>query len=143
MVNDDGTPTPLYYDAKTASMEMHAISDVYMQYKNLGAFNVNADKAKYLELEKPYSFDFIKSVDTQSPVLVGCFDKKSGGGKAFTLVNMENIFTDKSAKVSFEVAKPSTLTAYFKGVPTVLTPDANGTYTVELENGQGVFITAQ
>ena len=39
-------------------------------------------------LEKPYTgFDTIKEIESDTPLLVGCFEKEEGTGHAFTIVN--------------------------------------------------------
>ena len=73
---------------------------------------------------------------------MGCFEKKDGKVKAFTILNTANIYNIAGANVTFKLSEPKNVTAYIFGGTSVLTPDANGTYTLSLENGQGVFITA-
>jgi len=142
MVKKDGTPTPTYYAAQKVNNELNAISDTYVQYKNLGAFNVNCTSSTpYLAFDNQYKSDLITSIDSNRPILVGCFEKKEGEGKAFTVVNMANIYSVAKANVTFKLSQAQTVTAYIFGEPTILAPDANGNYTLSLENGQGVFIT--
>jgi hypothetical protein len=49
---------------------------------------------------------------------------------------------EQVATVTFKAADPSAiLTAYVKGIPSVLTPDENGVYTVEVIDADAVFVT--
>ena len=49
IVHRDGTPSQIYYYTKESISEVKRLNDVYMQYKNIGAFNVNCtDKTPYL-----------------------------------------------------------------------------------------------
>ena len=151
IVDLDGNPTPLYYDVQYTIKEIRKLEKVYLKYKNIGAFNVNYsdELCRYLKMTNPVSFPAIKSIEgctpwdePFSPLLVGCFEAKEGNGKAFTIVNMRELITFYMAKAKFTLDEQYTkVVAYYKGEPTELVPDENGVYTVELECGEGVFVT--
>ncbi|MBE6688745.1 MAG: S-layer homology domain-containing protein [Ruminococcaceae bacterium] len=143
MVNRDGTPTHIYYAAQPTIMEVKKLSDVYCQYKNLGAFNLNCtEKTPYLEMSGAIEFPAI-NVQSTSPLLVGCFEKKDGtNGKAFTVVNMNDPTWNKTADFTFTLNGYTTATAYVKGEPVALTA-TDGVFSMTLENGQGVFVTIE
>ena len=138
--------TPAYYDCQVVMQEINAISDVYMQYKNLGAYTLNTT-LPYQKMSNQYTdFATIKEVKTDAPVLIGCFDKKEGDGKAFTIVNLTDFQGNEGlviSTVSFALDDMSkTVTSYYHGTPTVLTAQ-NGMYTIDLEVGDGVFVTVE
>jgi hypothetical protein len=140
IIYPDGTLTDIYYAAKKANTEVKRISDIYIRYNNIGAFNVNCtDKTPYLKMTNPVSFPAV-NVTSKDPLLVGCFEAKEGSGKAITIVNMNEPLEKKGATASFTLNGYTSATAYIKGEPTVLTAN-NGVFTVSLESGEGVFIT--
>jgi len=134
---------PLYDDCAKVMWEMRNLSDVYVQYKNLGAFTINCTSATpWLKMSGEYeNFGIISETVSDEPLLIGCFEKKEGTGYAFTVVNMTDIVEFKPATLKFKIAQPLTVTLYDEAVPTTLTADANGYYTISLETTDGVFVT--
>ena len=131
----------LYFGIKRIAEEFKRMSDVYVSYKNLGAFNVNStpETTPYLEMNNPYkNFKTISEIKTESPVLVGCFEKKEGNGHAFTLVNMHDFAKPATATVKVKIA--GEVNAYYDGTPTKLT-SSDGWYEFKLLQGDGVFVT--
>ncbi|MBQ9922864.1 MAG: S-layer homology domain-containing protein [Clostridia bacterium] len=138
-------PTQAYFDCQPVMWEMRKISDVFVQYKNLGAFTVHSEKAPYLRMSGEYKdFAPIASVECNDPLLVGCFEKEDGSGAhAFTLVNMNEFSSGKETVVKVKLNDASkTVTSYYRGEPVTVTP-VDGYYTFELENGDGVFVTIE
>ena len=126
---------------------MRAISDVFVSYKNLGAFTLNCtDATPYLKMSGEYKdFKTLAEIKCDSPLLVGCFEAKEGNGKAFTITNMTEIKAKKAADiaVSFKLDDMSkTVTSYYRGEPQTLTAK-DGYYTINLECGDGVLITTK
>ncbi|MBE6689450.1 MAG: S-layer homology domain-containing protein [Ruminococcaceae bacterium] len=134
---------PLYDDCATVMWELRKLSDTYIQYKNLGAFTLNCTSATpWLKMSGEYeNFGILSETVSDEPLLIGCFEKKEGTGYAFTVVNMTDIKEQKPATLKFKTAQPLTVTLYDEAVPTVLTADANGYYTISLETTDGVFVT--
>jgi hypothetical protein len=86
------------------------------------------------------------TVKKNDAVLIGSFEKNVGDGEAFMLVGCNNyLFPENKevkATVTFRTADPTALvTAYVKGIPQVLIPDADGVYTVVIERADAVFVT--
>ncbi len=136
--------TGMYYeDCKTVMWELRRLSDTFIQYKNLGAFTVNyTDKTPYLYMSNEYKdFTVLSEVNSPNPLLVGCFEKKEGEGYAFTIVNMIEVANNRSATAEFKLDGDYTVTVYSDEDPTVITPNADGYYTINLDCGQGVFVT--
>ena len=121
----DRTKKSVWTYTRTVNMELSAISDAYMQYKNLGAYTYEAgDVPEYTQFENNYEgFDALNIISSNETLLVGCFDKKEGNGKAFTVVNMSEVSLGKIADVEFAVPNAEKVTAYIKGIPTVLRED--------------------
>lgn len=118
------------------------MEDVYLSYKHLGAFNVNySDDVKCLNLENPYTeFDTIREIESDTPLLVGCFEKIEGEGHAFTLVNYSPFKAPKASHVKVKI--DGKVTEYVKGEPRVLKSN-DGYYEFTLEIGQGTFVTVE
>ena len=135
-------PTDIYYAAQKADLEILAISDDYVRFKNVGAFSLNCDKVRYnyAKFDDQYKdFGIIKDIRSDDPVLVGCFEEKDGGGYAFTLVNMYDLKKPTKATVSFSLDGYDTVSAYIGGEKTELKAK-DGVFTVELEAAAGAFI---
>ena len=134
------TPTDAYYDCQTVMWEMRNLSDTYIQYKYLGSFNKNDnDELTYLHMSDPYEdFDVLTDISSNDPLLFGCFEKKQGRGKAFTVVNMNEFALELPATVSFKT-KAKKVTVYRKNEFCEITP-IRGKYTISLECGEGVFV---
>lgn len=137
----DGKRTNAWYDAATVFKEIKLISDAYVQYKNLGAFTVNAtDNEPYLKMSKPVTdFKGLKDIYSfNSPLLVGCFEKEDG--YAFTVVNMSELEDVQRAYVDFKLPDGYRAVSWQRGVRTELTPDKDGKYNLILASGEGVFV---
>ena len=141
--DEEGNTTNNFEACKPVLLELRAISDIFVSYKNLGAFNhnYNAATTPYLKMTGQYeNFDVIEEIVSDDPLLFGCFEKEDGSGKkAFTVVNMYNPRSVKGAEVKLKINAPS-ITSYYGGVANVLTPE-NGYYTIKLNVGEGAFIT--
>lgn len=143
IMNEIGEKTKLYFESAELMHGIKKLSDLYLGYKNLGAFNLNSDpeKTPYLEMNNPYKdFKAISAIECDTPLLVGCFEKKEGEGYAFTLVNMQDFQTPATSNVRFKA--DGKLTIYRDGEPEVLAAE-DGWYKVSLEQGDGVFVTVE
>ncbi|MCL2517080.1 MAG: hypothetical protein FWF15_00825 [Oscillospiraceae bacterium] len=137
-------PKMTYYEFKPVGLEIQAISDVFVKYDNLGAYNVNCDESTpYLRMSGAYKdFATIAEIDTKAPLLVGCFEAKDKKSTAFTIVNMYELGKNKPAYVKIKLAENKKVTAYPYGKPIVVTP-VDGYYQINLAWGQGVFVTVE
>ena len=92
-------------------------------------------------LENPYTgFDTIKEIESDTPLLVGCFEKEEGTGHAFTVVNYSPFKSPKTSHV--RVKLDGKVTQYINGDPCVMHGDS-GYYKFVLPQGQGVFVTVE
>lgn len=130
--------------SRTVNTELNAISDVYMQYKNLGAYTFKTKNSPvYADFDNEYTeFDLITNLTSNETILIGCFEKEFGEGKAFTLVNMSELQDYTIADVEFTIKNAKRVTSYQKGIPTELKAVDNK-YYISLDSGEGVFITVE
>ena len=138
-------PTDIYYAAQKADLEILSMSDDYVRYENVGAFTVNCDKSKYkyAQFDGQYGdFGLISDVRSESPLLFGCFEEKEGDGRAFTVVNMNDLKKPTKATVSFRIEDRDSVTAYVGGRKTQLKA-VDGVFTLELEAAAGAFIMVE
>ena len=143
MVGEDGRPTSVYEAAQKANLEVLALSDEYLKYRNVSAYTVNAKpNLPYMLFDNQLDSLPGLTVDTKQPVLVGCFEAKSGAGYAFTLVNLSPLTKRTASDISFTLADAHKVTVWQGGAPTVIEP-VDGVYTVSLEVAEGVFVTVE
>lgn len=135
---------PNWSAGRTVNMEIAAVSDVFMQYKNIGAFTYKTRRSPdYADFDNEYEdFSTIVDIKSNQTVLIGCFDKIEGEGHAFTLVNMAELGDGKIADVEFELDGANKVTAYIKGLPVELKP-VDGKYFTSLDCGEGIFVTVE
>lgn len=142
LVDARGRRTNSWYDAKTVFQEVRRISDPFVRYTSLGAFTHHAtDTAPYLRMSNPCrDFATIEDIECDAPLLIGCFANKEGPGTAFTVVNMSELEEVKTVQPRLKV-RGKRITAYPKGLPCALQPDARGFVKLTLTSGEGVFVT--
>lgn len=138
IIDSEGERTPRYDMVKELNAHISSFSDVYGEYNSLGAFSVNCRVGSYAWHNDQYTgFNSVISLDTEDSILVGCFEKQ-GGGKAFTLVNLNDLVTGEAASVRVKAGQ--SLTVYQQGEIKTLTADANGYVDITLARGEGVFV---
>ena len=145
ILDENGKPTDLFYESKKMTEGLKKISDLYVSYKNVGAFTLGYDEGKtpYLYLENPYDrerFGVITDIESNTPLLIGCFEKKEGEGKAFTIVNQQDWVEPMDSNIKMKIE--GKVTKYYDGVPTVMTAN-NGVYEFNLAQGDGMFVTVE
>lgn len=143
-IRKDRTKKSVWSYSRTVNNELNAISDVYVQYKNVGAYTFKTEDAPvYADFDNEYQdFDTIQSLTANETILIGCFEKEEGAGTAFTLVNLSELQDYTVAEVEFELKDAGKVTLYQKGIPYELTP-VDGKYYVVLDSGEGVFVTVE
>ncbi|MBR5244379.1 MAG: S-layer homology domain-containing protein [Thermoguttaceae bacterium] len=130
-----------WYEARPVFQELRRLSDEYVKYRNVGAFTHNCtDATPYLKMKNEYkNFETIREIRCEEPLLIGCFERKDGDGTAFTLVNMADWEANRGATVRLKI--DGTATAWTRGVPETVEPDADGFANFYLAPGEGVFVT--
>lgn len=137
-----GVRSPTWYEARRVFREVRKFGDLYCTYRNLGAFTVNCtDKTPYLKMTGEYrDFAAIRKIDSAEPLLVGCFASKKDSSRAFTLVNMTELEDDRAIMVKVAV-EGDRATVWRRGKPETKTADQTGFIAIELDGGEGVFVT--
>jgi len=136
-----GDKTKLFFASKRLCEGLKRLSDLYVSYKNLGAFAVNYDPetTPYLEMANPYTGPTaFSSIESNNPLLVGCFEKKEGSGRAYTIVNMQDFCNPGTAYVKLKAE--GRITVYRDGKPAESAPSGQ-MLTIGLLQGDGVFVT--
>ena len=147
LISRDNEKTERWYGAQAINRALSLISDVYVQYDNLGAFTVNPNGEAFMKFKNQYTdFDAIANVTTYNdrPVLIGAFASDTAEhSRAFTCVDLGDpgLNVTTPTEVTVELTDATTATVYYKDTVTTLTPDENGCITFALYNGDGVFIT--
>ena len=141
MVDTESRKSTAWYEARPVFQELRRLSDEYVKYRNVGAFTHNcSDATPYLKMKNEYkNFETIREIRCDEPLLVGCFERKDGDGTAFTLVNMADWEANRGATVRLKI--DGTATAWTRGVPETVEPDADGFANFYLAPGEGVFVT--
>nr|HQH64322.1 hypothetical protein [Clostridiales bacterium] len=125
---------------QTVNKELRKFADIYGGYSCRGAFLHKAmlaagtDTGYLLPVAKQYK----PGVQSSAPLLIGCFEADGGDGRAFTVVNMYEPGLNLPAKATLDFGAEKAITVYQKGTATVTTADE---ITLDLESGEGVFIT--
>ena len=154
-LDENGNKTERYYNMQACNADLKQLSPVYMRYTIEDYTVLNADiessQFDFLAAEHPLEAFGQKTITDvavaeKHDVLMGFFEKNLGEGEAFMFVNTDgaSVWDNKpiSSTVTFRTVSPkSVVTAYVKGIPTILEPDENNTYTVKVENYDGVFVT--
>ena len=144
LIDRSGKKTETWYAAQKVNKEINALSGVYMQYKNVGAYSHAYNSAvPYLQFTNQYTGKkAIQSIDCGDPLLIGCFEKKSGSGSAYMVVNMTDLKDEESVSPKLRIPGAKKVTAYAGGRSTVLTGSGD-VYTLNLGCGEGAFITVE
>jgi len=164
LVNVLGVKNPLWNTTKKLNNEIHALSDVFMDYDSEGVIAVKSDFSSYGNLSYLTMIDQLDWQNSRSAkrgytsvdgfanfnfgsaefkaVLIGGFGEKNGDGNAVMIVNQSDPYAPVATTVFFETTEPeTTVTAYIQGVPTVLTSNDN-VYSVTIPAGEGVFVVS-
>ena len=145
-VNKAGDKNVTYGYVQNVNAELHALSDVFMRYDNIGVYpcgnlsGAGARMVKQLEAQTARNSErgdsagrnLLAGVEADGALVAGCFKRKNGRGHAVMLVNAQDPW---SAAAAVNVSLKLKGTAYVKGIKTRLGK------SLRLESGEGVFIT--
>jgi len=140
MVDVDGTKTPLYESVKNVNKEIQGFDRIYMNYDNVGVMTLPAENAPanlYTE-NRLAQFKPIKDIVSEQPIVVGCFQDKSGN-QALVLVNYTDPASNQNNKVNIKLDGIRGVSQYDKNGNTI-SKTGGGNYEVTLEPGEGKFI---
>ena len=153
LINWDYSKNQAWYDAKEANEEILRLAPIYTQYKNIGTYTVNCNpkySSAYLEDMYPYFGNVVEDINDDSngsvAYLIGCFDKKSSCGNAFTLLNINNLddiaYGDSTESTTTKIKiNGDNVTFYRDGYVSEVPCDENGYYTLNMKNGSCWFVT--
>ena len=145
-------PTEQYYKMQECNADLKVLSPIFMRYTSVDQTMLNPmGTREYIAAQHPLASMDIKTVTELSAgegtknLLMGYYEKNVGEGEAFLFVNTHtfdyNSNNTETSTVSFRTVSPSSVvTAYVKGVPTILTP-VDGVYTVTVVDADAVFVT--
>ncbi len=156
-VDENGSRNEAFDKLEEVNGDIKAIEPVYMRYSNDSHAVISGNLSSKVKSQLSFysgnkSADDLKqtavtglSVVGKGSVLTGHFKKNVGDGDAFMFAPLsDSDFSESKVQtitVSFSTADDeAVVTAYRKGIPTVLTP-VDGVYTVEIRNADGVFVT--
>ena len=145
-VNKAGEKNVTYGYVQNVNAELHALSDIFMKYDNLGVYpcgnisGAGTRMVKQLEAQAARNGErgtraerkLLAGIKVDGAAIAGCFKRKDGHGYAVMLVNAQDPWSPAAAvNVSLKLKGA----AYVKGKKTLL---GSG---LKLESGEGVFIT--
>jgi len=155
ILDENGNPTELFGKLEEVNGDLKALEPIFMRYTGASNAVLHGSKCPAKKALAPYQGNRDVSLMTQesltditvedrSAVLVGHFEKNMGDGEAFLFVGLGNyLFTKETeAEISFKTADADAeVIAYVKGIATKLTPNADGVYTITVQNADAVFVT--
>ncbi len=157
VVDAEGNRTEMFDKLEETNGAVKAIEPIFMRYTAKSHVLLYDEKSPISQTMEVYQGNkdvnaMVQSsltdieVGKKSAVLIGAFEKNVGEGEAFMLVGCNNYRfhnnKEQLVTVTFRTADPSAaVTAYVNGIPTRLTPDENGVYTVEIIDADAVFVT--
>lgn len=166
VVDSKGNITEQYEKLKTVNYEVKTLSSIYMRYTNKDAIiasvypyymNYKTDYNTILaKVDNDLDQNVIKdiTISDNSTTAIGYFEKNIGNGTAFMFSNATDHYCGEpyngkvfdlegqDVKITFKLVAPNAeLTAYHKDIAYKLTPDENGAYTLNIPNGEGIFVT--
>lgn len=153
LVNWDFTKNQSWYDAKQNNEELLKLASVYCKYTAIGASTItrrmNDVVNIYLEDQYPYLdryiTDFQVSHNSSYAYLAGLFEENYGNGKAFTIMNLEDLddtaYEDTPAEYVKIKINGDNVNFYLGGELQEVEKDSDGYYKLNLANGYCWFIT--
>ena len=151
-LDENQKPTEQYYKMQSCNADLKTLSPIFMRYTSMDQTMLNETfERAYLAARHPLDGMGIKTItgltgdETTRNLLMGYYEKNQGEGEAFLFVNTNSFdylgTNSETSTVTFRTVSPaSVVTAYVKGVPTILTP-VNGVYTVQIVDADAVFVT--
>ena len=145
-VNKAGEKNVTYGYVQRVNAELHALSDIFLQYDNVGVYpcgnpsGAGARMAKQLEAQTARNTlrgesdaqNLLSGIEMDGAAIAGCFKHKSGRGYAIMLVNAQDPW-DAAAAINVRLKLQGN--AYVQGKKTPIDE------VRKLASGEGVFIT--
>ena len=153
ILNHDGTPSDVYYSLQKIHKEIQSYADVILSYDwdtTIGVSGTEDQTFRVSSLELDADFNTIKLEDTKNYVdAVGTQDMivsrftSEKYGEAYMFLNWAEREDKNTVKATFKNC--TAIAVYggegFDGIPEIVELDKNGNTTIELNYGEGVFVT--
>lgn len=146
MFNSDGTRNAAWYAGQQVLEEVRYFQDVFEKYDWVtgGAHNrLGENFTKPLKNLTSYKGTAIEVTGCNDGLIVSEFEETNGDGAAFMLFNAASIPEKVTETVTFKIPGASSVTLYLNKTTTVLTPNAEGVYTVEIPCAMAAFLTVE
>ncbi len=143
LIDRDNRKTSRWYAVQEINRELAAMEDVFLTYRNLGAYTHLGESAgDFARFDNPFTdFAAICETDCDTPLLIGAFAAKTGDNLAFTAVNLTDPGKEAlPVTARFRLADGYTAVLWQKGVGAALAVDLDGWIDVTIDCGEGVFI---
>lgn len=149
-VDEEGRKNPTYEYAKKINRELHAVGGDFLKYESTGVC-VRGDLSHAHERIRPQLIaqnaqkdrgtpEIFCRIESDKAILAGCFQAKTGEGRALMAVNTHDPF-DPAASASVTLFPDADCLLVHRGERCEgLSVPASGGVTLTLDSGEGVFI---
>ena len=153
ILNRDDTPSNVYYSLQKLHKEIQSFANVILSYdwdKTIGVSGTEDQTFRVSALELDENFDKIKFESTTNYVdATGTMDmvvsRFTGEeyGEAYMFLNWADRNDGNTVTATFKDCEAVAIYGGtgFEGTPEIVELDENGNVTIELEYGEGVFVT--
>ncbi len=153
ILNRDDTPSDIYYSLQKLHKEIQSYAEVILSYdwdKTIGVSGSEDQTFRVSALEYDSKFELIKFGETKNYVkasgtqdmIVSRFTSDKYG-EAYMFLNWAERETSNTVSATFKDCKTVAIYggAGFDGTPEIVELDEKGNVTLELEYGEGAFVT--
>ena len=154
MLNQDGTPNELYYDVKTVNLEIQKFASAVLSYDWQQAIAMSGTvdqtfRGGVLEYDEKFNHRTLEntkhyvSAESTQDVVISQFASEEYG-EAYMFVNFARAESENNKiDVSFKDCKSIAIYGGidYNGEPQIIALDENGKATIELQYGEGAFVT--
>ncbi len=154
MLNQDGTPNQLYYDVKEVNGEIQKLASAVLSYnweQAIGISGTEDQTFRVCTIEYDENLEKLNLENTKHYVsatatldMVVSQFKSDKYGEAYMFVNFARAESDNNiVKATFKDCGAVAIYggANYSGTPQIVPLDENGQIEIELEYGEGVFVT--
>ncbi|MDR1463713.1 MAG: hypothetical protein LBJ11_00225 [Oscillospiraceae bacterium] len=141
MLSNAGARQATYYAVQAANAQIRPFAQLYGQYDYRGTYAVNRTRVAGLKYDLYNGLPQSEQLKLQSKngLLVGCFQAKTGGGKAYVIANLEELGEETTAALTVNFPAGKEVKVYGGG--TVKTYSDGGKVNFSLAPGDGRFVT--
>ena len=129
--------------AQIVNNEVLAFSEEFSMYNYKNTYTYRKGTVpEYVKYIEAYSGSDLKSISSNTSLLIGLFEAKQGNGKAFLIANASDVSGLTYATVSFEIPNAKNVTAFVDGQKMTLTKSGS-LYQISLKPGAGAYLTVE